>query len=142
MDFEEAKNKLEDQIKDHYLQLRKDFQAGRFKEMAKLLGKNTILFTPQGKRLKGKFSLKKFWKSEKKKKASQFKEVDIEFKPVHICPREVKNVEQKKDPQKTIFHFAGVISEYTITCHKSNGEIESGLIMTPYCHPQPCVWEP
>ncbi len=141
MELKEAEGLLKEKIEGDYKQLKDDFQAGRFKKMAKLLGKNTILFTPDGKRLKGKCSLTKFWRL-KKKAASQFKEVNIEFKPVYICPREVKNVGGKKVSQKTIVHIACVISEYTITCHKSNGETEGGLFMTPYCHPLPCVWEP
>jgi hypothetical protein len=141
MELKEAEDRLREKIEGDYKEMKDDFQAGRFKKMAELLGKNTILFTPEGKRLKGKSSLTKFWRL-KKKAASQFKEVNIEFKQVCICSREVKNVVEKKDPQKTIVHIAGVISEYTITRHKSNGETEGGLFLTPYCHPLPCVWEP
>jgi hypothetical protein len=141
MELKDAEVLLKEKIEGDYKQLKDHFQEGRFKKMAELLGKNTILFTPEGKRLKGKCSLTKFWRLERKT-TSQFKEVNIEFKPVHICSREVKNVVEKKDPQKTIIHIACVISEYTITCKKSSGETESGLFMTPYRHPQPCVWEP
>jgi len=141
MELKEAESLLREKIEKDYKRLKEHFLAGQFKEMAKLLGENTILFKPDGKRLKGKDSLTKFWKL-KKKATSQLKEVNIEFKPVYICPREVKNAEEKKLSSDTIVHIACVIGEYNITCHKSNGETEGGLFMTAYCHPLPCVWEP
>jgi hypothetical protein len=140
MELKEAEDLLRKKIEGDYKQLKEDFQAGQFKNMAKLLGNNTVLFTPEGKRLKGKRSLTKFWRL-KKKATSQFKDVNIEFKPVYICSREVKNIVKNEDPQKTIVHFACVISEYTITGHKSDGKTEIALFMTAYPHPEPCVWE-
>ncbi len=98
MELKEAESLLREKIEKDYKRLKEHFLAGQFKEMAKLLGENTILFKPDGKRLKGKDSLTKFWKL-KKKATSQLKEVNIEFKPVYICPREVKNAEEKSFPQ-------------------------------------------
>jgi hypothetical protein len=154
MKLEEAKAKLVGKIKgydkvyDDYEayceELRNYFQAGQFKKMAKLLGKYTVLATPEGKRLRGKCSLAKFWRSAKKKEGPGTHDIDFEEKCVYIRPIAKENQIAKKDPDKTIVHAAHLIIEFHIIS-KTPGETarnSTGSYAQTLPHPNGCQWEP
>jgi len=142
MELKEAEESLRKKIEGDYKQLKEHFQAGQFKKMAKLLGKNVVLATPEGKRLKGKCTLTKFWKSVNKKEREATK-VDIDFRLVCLYVSEVKNLIEKKDPQKTIVHTGHEITEFRLISKKAEGTVSNstGSWARTLCHPQVCMWE-
>ena len=65
---------FEKEVEDRLKKLKNEFKESKFDKMADLLGDNTILATPQGKRLKGRNTLGRFWREEKERGV-----IDVKF---------------------------------------------------------------
>jgi hypothetical protein len=150
MDQKNPREELDKQIQRNYEDLKKHFQMNQFKEMAKLLGKFTVIITPEGKRLRGKCSLTKFWRSLKKKEGP---ETEIKFgfdnkenEPVHVYFREIEEKDRMKvkGDEKTITHRAHVITEFHIISKNTGGTAtnSTGSYVQNLPHRDGCTWEP
>ena len=115
------------------------FEESEFDEMAELLADYTILATPQGKRLKGKWNLSKFWR---KVKAGE--EVTVKFTLQRHYVSEVTEPIELPDEQDTIIHVGHAIIEYQLITPEEGGTLtnKTGTLTVSLRHPRMCIWEP
>ncbi|MGB8951654.1 MAG: hypothetical protein WCC06_03180 [Candidatus Aminicenantales bacterium] len=137
MSLKRAEAKLKAKLQEDYKQLKKLFQAGRFREMARLLGEHTELVSPEGRRVRGKDSLERYWASAKKGRRKW-----VEFKSVCVYVSEVKNVREKKNPSQTVIHTAHEITEFRLLSTEPGGAVVNctGSWERSLCHPRACLW--
>lgn len=150
MNLTNAKAKIVGQIKGYedyetYCKaLKKHFEKGQFKQMARLLGKHTLLFTPDGRRLMGEEDLTGFWRSAKKK-VGPGTQVYIDFDEQCVYKREIEKKDRiQKKHRKTIVDIAHVIIEFRIISNKPGGTAtnSTGSYVQNLPHREDCMWEP
>jgi len=129
---EEFKKDIEERV---FVELGKKFEESKFDEMADLLGDNAVLTTPQGKRLKGKGNLSKFWKKEKE----EIGVTDVKFNLKYHYVTEVADpIEQGEDTIDAVGH---AIIDYHLISPKEGGTTnKTGTLTLSERHPRRCVW--
>ncbi len=139
IDIKHYEEEFEKYIKKRlFVELKKAFKESKFDKMGDLLGDNTILATPQGKRLKGKDGLSRFWKKEKGRGVTEV-DYTLKYRYVSIVAEPI----EQPDPQDTIDAIGHAIIEYHLITLKKGG------IQTNRCgsldhsarHPRSCVWD-
>lgn len=125
-------------IETRFVELKKAFKESKFDKMGDLLGDNTILATPQGKRLQGKDKLRKFWKKEKEKGITV-----VDFILKHHYVSEVADPIEQPDPQDTIDAVGHAIIEYHLITVKKGGTLtnQTGTLIKSGRHPRRCEWD-
>jgi len=139
IDIKHYEEEFEKYIKKRlFVELKKAFKESKFDKMGDLLGDNTILATPQGKRLKGKDSLSRFWKKEKDRGVT---EVDYTLKYRYVSI--VADPIVQPDPQDTIDAIGHAIIEYHLITLKKGGILTNrcGSLDHSARHPRSCVWD-
>jgi len=132
---------FENDIKERlFVELKKRFKGIEpgFDKMADLLGDNAILTTPQGERLKGKDSLARFWRKEKKQGV-----IDVDFTLKYHYVSQVADPIEQPDPQDTIDAVGHAIIDYHLITDKGEGTLtnKTGALTLSLRHPRRCTWK-
>ena len=124
-------------IETRFVELKKEFKDSKFDKMADLLGDNTVLATPQGKRLKGKVKLSKFWK---KQKENGITEVDFILKAYYVS--EIADPIELDPEENTIDAVGHAIINYRLITINGEGTLTNttGTLTLDERHPRRCVW--
>ena len=131
-DYEEE---FENEVEDRLENLAEKFEESEFDVMADLLGDNTILVTPQGKRLKGRNTLGRFWREEKKRGV-----IRVEFIKIHL--RAIEVADPIEQGENTIEHVGHAIIDYHLITVSGGGTLtnRTGFLTINLLHPRICVW--
>ncbi len=123
-------------IEELFDDLESAFENSEFDKMADLLGDNTVLATPQGKRKKGKANLKKFWKKQKEEGIT---ELDFILKEYYVS-EVAEPIEQGEDTIDAIGH---AIIDYRLITKKGGALTNrTGTLTLDERHPRICEWRP
>ena len=125
-------------IEELFDDLESAFKNSEFNEMADLLGDNTILATPQGKREKGKANLSKFWRKQKEKGIT---EVVFNLKEHYVS--EVAEPIELDPIEDTINAIGHAIIDYRLITIIGGGTLtnKTGTLVLSARHPQKCTWD-
>jgi len=132
-DYEEA---FENAVEGRLENLVEKFEESEFDEMADLLGDNTILVTPQGKRLKGRNTLGRFWREEKRRGV-----IRVEFIIIHR--RAIEVADPIEQGENTIEHVGHAIIDYHLITVNGGGTLtnQTGFLTLSLRHPRKCTWD-
>ena len=138
IDIKHYEKEFEKYIKETlFVELKKAFKESKFDKMGELLGDNTVLATPQGKRLKGKDNLRKFWKKEKE---GGITEVDytLNYRYVSVVADPIV----QDPPEDTIDAIGHAIIDYHLITLKKGGikTNRCGSLNHSTRHPRSCEW--
>ena len=135
VDIEDLEEKFVEYIEALFDDLEGKFRESEFDEMAELLADYTILATPQGKRLKGKWNLSKFWRKVKNNGTT---EVDF-TSLLHYVSEVTEPIEQGEDTIDAVGH---AIIEYRLITLKKGGTLtnQKGTLALNRRHPRICEW--
>jgi len=135
------KEKLVKKIKkENHVDLKKHFHDNNSEGMARILGDNAVLTSPEGIRYyggEGEYSLGAYWRGA----ISDFEDVEFELICVHV--RDAIRDPKKVDPKKKILHVAYEISNFHLI--RREGESltnHTGSYGRSIPHIDPCEWEP
>lgn len=139
IDIKHYEEEFEKYIKEKLAKLKKEFEKPkpRFDKMADLLGDNTILVTPQGERLKGKDSLGRFWRKEKKRGVTL-----VKFNLKYHYVSEVADPIELDPEDDTIDAIGHAIIDYHLITPKEGGTLtnKTGTLTISGRHPRRCEW--
>ena len=124
-------------IEELFDDLESAFENSEFGEMADLLGDNTVLATPQGKRLKGIAKLSKFWR---KQKENGITKVDFILKVHYVS--EVADPIVLDPIEDTIDAVGHAIIDYRLITINKGGTLtnRTGTLTLDERHPRRCTW--
>lgn len=127
---------FEKEVEDRLKKLKNEFKESKFDKMADLLGDNTILATPQGKRLKGRDTLGRFWREEKERGV-----IDVKF--ILKYHRAIKVADPIEQGENTIEHVGHAIIDYHLISAEEGGTLtnQTGFLTLSLRHPRICEWE-
>lgn len=129
-----VREKLIMALKKDYEELQKYFHEEKYGEMARTLGEQVILASPEGDLLRGKGCLVRYWRGERERGVRR-----LEFNPVYIYVQKVTKPVERKDAENTVLHVAHEISEFRLISEAQNS---TGSWTRTLPHPRICEWEP
>jgi len=138
--IEYYQNTLCKNIKENlFVHLKKEFKKPEpgFYDMALLLGRYSIITTPQGDRIMGKDSIVRFWRKEKERGV-----MDVDFTLKYYYVSILADPIEKLDPQQTIDAVGYAIIDYRLMYTKG-GKIltnQTGTLTISFRHSRICVW--
>jgi len=125
-------------IEELFDDLESAFENSEFAEMADLLGNNAILVTPQGRRIRGRGNLIRFWRNQKE----EIGITDVKFYLEYHYVTEVADPIELDPIEDTINAIGHAIIDYHLNTINGGGTLtnRTGTLTLSAGHPWRCVW--